>query len=394
MPNELMQPASLDRESEMLPQHPPPWFVRAMAWLLISMFGVALLASIIVKLPETVSCPFVLISTGGADPIQSPRLAVVDKVCVGEGQTVAKAAPLFILRSDEIRGWDTEERTLSEDLHTHEEGLAKADAAFVSQAEIKTAEIAQAESEVGFREKHAATSRDLVERMQKLTSNGGISQVEVLRYQLEAAESEKDLSVAQRTLQQVNLELQQLKNEHSRVHDENVAEIEKLKVRLSALHGDLENSKQNLLTIRAPYAGVVISLAQRNAGSVVQNGQELCQLSATDAQPRARLTLNEAGLSKLTDGQAVRLFFDAFPYQRYGVVSAKLDWISPAAVLSAGGPHFVGLASLDQAQAKARRRPLAVRVGMTGEARIVVGQRTIAEYAFEPIRQLRENVRE
>jgi len=30
---------------------------------------------------------------------------------------------------------------------------------------------------------------------------------------------------------------------------------------------------------------------------------------------------------------------------------------------------------------------------MTGEARIVTGQRTMIEYAFEPIRQLRENMR-
>jgi hypothetical protein len=34
------------------------------------------------------------------------------------------------------------------------------------------------------------------------------------------------------------------------------------------------------------------------------------------------------------------------------------------------------------------------RVGMRGEARIVVGRRTLIEYAFEPIRQLRENIRE
>ncbi|MBA3832172.1 MAG: HlyD family efflux transporter periplasmic adaptor subunit [Chthoniobacterales bacterium] len=394
MPNDVMQRDPMESESEMLPQDPPPWFVRSTAWLLILMFAVALLASILVKLPETVSCPFVLVSAAGADPIQSPRLAVVNKVCVTEGQTVEKGAPLFLLRSDEIRGWGTEQRTLNEDLHTHEEGLAKADAAYASQLEIKTAEIAQAQSEVSFREKHAATSRDLVARMQTLTKSGGISQVEVLRYQLEAAESEKDFSVAQRTLQQVNLELAQLKNEHARVHDESVSETEKLKMRLNALQGDLENSKLNLLAIRAPYAGVVISLAQRNAGSVVQNGQELCQLSATDTKLRARLTLPESGLPKLASGQTVRLFFDAFPYQRYGVVNAKLDWISPAVVTSTDGPHFVALTSLEAANKTGRRRPLALRVGMTGEARIVVGQRTIMEYAFEPIRQLRENVRD
>ena len=61
----------------MLPQDPPPWFIRSLAWLLIAMFGVALLAAVLVSLPETVTCPFVLVPENGADPIQSPRLAVV-----------------------------------------------------------------------------------------------------------------------------------------------------------------------------------------------------------------------------------------------------------------------------------------------------------------------------
>jgi HlyD family secretion protein len=90
----------------------------------------------------------------------------------------------------------------------------------------------------------------------------------------------------------------------------------------------------------------------------------------------------------------VRFFFDAFPYQRYGAVSAKLDWISPSAVTSPEGPHFVALASLDQTDTAPRKHPLPLRVGMGGQARIVVGERTLIEYAFEPIRQLHENMRE
>ncbi len=392
MPTELMQRGSGEAESEMLPQDPPPWFVRSIAWLLIAMFGVALLAAILVRLPETVTCPFVLVPADGADPIQSPRLAIVYRVCVRVGETVKAHDPLYILRSDEIRGFGTELRTMSADLSTHEEGLKKADAAYVSQFEIKTAEISQAESEVKFREQHAASSRELLARMEKLTKSGGISLVEVIQYRLEAAGSEKDLSVAQRTLQQVKLERQQMESEHSRLRAENVAEIEKLKMRLTALKDDLENSQQNMLTVRAPYAGVVISQVQQNAGSVVQNGQELCQLAPTDAKPRAQLTLGEAGLPKLTSSQRVRLFFDAFPYQRYGIVNATLDWVSPSGVSSPQGQHFSGFASLDKTELT-KPHPLALRVGMGGEARIVVGQRTMIEYAFEPIRQLRENMR-
>jgi multidrug resistance efflux pump len=394
MPTELAPRPSIETESEMLPQDPPPWFVRSTAWLLIAMFGMALLAAIIVRLPETVTCPFVLVPAQGADPIQSPRPAVVHQVCVTEGQEVKMGAPLFVLRSEEFRGWDTQSRTLAQDLRAHEESLAKTDTAYASQLEIKTAEIAQAESEVKFREKHASTSRDLVARMEKLSKSGGIAQVELIKYRLEAAESEKDLSVAQRTLQQVQFDRERIQTEHARQRNEDASEIEKLKLRLAAVKGDMENSQLNLLTVRAPYDAVVISLAQRNAGSVVQNGQELCQLAPKEAKPRARLTLSEAGLPKLSVGQRVRFFFDAFPYQRYGAVSAKLDWISPSGIASADGPHFVALASLDPANTSSRKRPLPLRVGMGGQARIVVGQRTMIEYAFEPIRQLRENMRE
>jgi len=392
MPNELMQQNSLDTESEMLPQDPPPWFIRSFTWLLISMFGIALIVAILVKLPETVTAPFVLVPENGADPIQSPRMAIVSRVCVSIGQSVKANDPLYILRSDEIRGWGTEARTMGEDLRTREDGLAKSDAEYTSALAIKKAEIAQAESEVSFREKHAASTHELLSRLEGLSKSGGIALVEVLQHRVDAAESDKDLSVAQRTLEQVKLQRQQMEAEHSRTRAENAAEIEKLKMRLAALNGDLENSQLLLLTVRAPYAGVVISQTQQNAGSVVQNGQELCQLARLDAKPRAQLALGEAGLPKLNSGQKVLLFFDAYPYQRYGVVNARLNWTSPSAVTSPQGQRFVGLASLEENALKKPRR-LALMVGMGGEARIVVGQRTMIEYAFEPIRQLRENMR-
>lgn len=391
---EATQRGSFVGESEMLPQDPPPWVVRASAQLLIILFAVGLLAAIVVRLPETVHCPFVLVPEKGADPIQSPRLAVVSKVSVSEGQKVAEGAELFVLRSEEIRGFDTLLRTTAEDLHAHEESLTNSDAAYLSQLEIKAAEIQQAESEVKFREKHAISSRDLVTRMEKLLQRGGISDVEVIRLRLDSAASEKDFSVAQRTLQQVTAEKQKVEADHARERGAEVSEIEKMKMRISALKVDLENTQQNLLTVRAPYAAMVVSLAQRNSGSVVQSGQELCQLAGLEGKPQARLSLNESSLPKLAVGQRARFFFEAYPYQRYGTVDAKVDWISPSAVSSADGPHFVALASVDENARLGRRKPLPLRVGMRGEARVVVGRRTLIEYAFEPIRQLKENMRE
>jgi multidrug resistance efflux pump len=395
MSSQLTERSSLDAESEMLPQEPPPWIIRWTAWLLLGVFLFALLIAIVMRLPETVHCRFVLIPATGADPIQSPRQAIISRVAIDEGQPVKTGEELFVLRSDEIGGWDTQFRTLSEDLETKQESLKRNESAYAAQIGIKTEEIDQAKSEVKFRENHAQTSRELVTRMEKLAKEGDESQIDLIKLKLNLAGSEKDLSVAQRTLQQVTLDRERIETEHARQRGEEQAEIEKLKLRIGALKKDVGNANQNLLTIRSPYEGVVISIDQRTAGSFVQQGQVLCQLAPKGSKPRARMTLNEAGLPKVAVAQRVRYFFEAFPYQRYGTITGEVDWISPSSVTTAEGSRFVALGSLDQYEMSPRAgQALPVRIGMRGDAYIIVGGRTLIEYAFEPIRRLRESIKQ
>lgn len=87
-------------------------------------------------------------------------------------------------------------------------------------------------------------------------------------------------------------------------------------------------------------------------------------------------------------------FFEAFAYQRYGAVNARLDWINPSAVATPDGPRLVGLASLAQSERSLKKKPLPIWVGMRGETRIVVGRRTLIDYAFDPIRQVSEDMTE
>jgi len=392
---QLTQRGLLDAEAEMLPQDPPPWIIRSTAWILLAAFLFAALIATVMRLPETVRCPFVLVPATGADPIQSPVRAIINRAAVDEGQHVKAGEELFVLRSDEIRGLDTQFRMLTEDLRSKEESLARYELAFTAQLGIKNAEIEQAKSEVKFRENHASTSRDLVTRMERLAKLGGESEIDLIKLKLDLAGSEKDLSVAQRTVQQVNLDRERMEAEHARQRAEQQSEIEKLKMRIGALKTDLKNTQQNLLTIRSPYEGVIISMDQRSVGTFVQQGQVLCQLAPKDSKPRARMTINEVGLPKLTVTQRVRYFFEAYPYQRYGTVTGKLDWISPSAVTTSDGSRFTALGSLDRYDIFSRAgKILPLRVGMRGDAHIIVGSRTMFEYAFEPIRQLRESMRQ
>src|SRR5437867_8639804 len=178
MSSHLTQRGSIDAESEMSPQEPPPWIIRSAAWVLVGAFLFALLIAIVMRLPETVHCQFVLIPATGADPIQSPHQAIISRVGVEEGQTVKAGEELFVLRSEEIRGWDTQFRTLTEDLHSKEESLIQSETAYATQLEIKNAEIEQAKSEVKFRQNNREASQDLVGPRKNLATQGGVSQVD------------------------------------------------------------------------------------------------------------------------------------------------------------------------------------------------------------------------
>jgi multidrug efflux pump subunit AcrA (membrane-fusion protein) len=383
---------ALDSESGLLAQDPPHWVVRGTAWLIVALFGTALVASFLVHVPETIRCPCILVPEGGADPIQSPRLAVVRQVLVGEGREVAAGDELFVLSSEEAGDRATQGRTLEEDLTSRKRNLKEAEATDAADLEIKDHEIAQADEEVKFRETAVGVERDLASRYEKLSKVGVYSETDLVLRRLDLAGAEKDLSIAGRTREQIVLQRQQMAAEQSRQRSDQLAEIKKLEIRLDAGRRQTEDSQQNMITIRAPYKAVVISLSANNPGSVVQNGQELCQLARADGKLKLRLLLAETGLPRLAVGQPMRFFADAFPYQRYGTITGTLSWISPSAVSSRDGQQFVAVATLDRDTFQVGGKPVPLRVGMRGEARVVVGSRTLIEYALEPVRQLRENL--
>ena len=74
------------QEGELLPQEPPPQVIRWTGWMLIAIFIAVVLVSVLVHIPETVRCSFVLVPENGADPIQSPLMAVVQAVKVAEAR--------------------------------------------------------------------------------------------------------------------------------------------------------------------------------------------------------------------------------------------------------------------------------------------------------------------
>jgi len=66
--------------------------------------------------------------------------------------------------------------------------------------------------------------------------------------------------------------------------------------------------------------------------------------------------------------------------------------LSPASTSTPAGPAFRALADLnsDSVGVQGSRRP--VLPGMSGRAAVIVGRRSLASYALEPLRQMRESI--
>jgi multidrug efflux pump subunit AcrA (membrane-fusion protein) len=111
-----------------------------------------------------------------------------------------------------------------------------------------------------------------------------------------------------------------------------------------------------------------------SASFVLEPGQGSDQL--------VRLTVPESAFARLKPGQEVRLRYNAYPYQRYGSAAAILDRITPAAVDSAlhSAVHATGILQAGPAGHTVEPRP-----GMRGEARILIGRKTLFQKVLEPL---------
>jgi multidrug efflux pump subunit AcrA (membrane-fusion protein) len=148
------------------------------------------------------------------------------------------------------------------------------------------------------------------------------------------------------------------------------------------------------MTLSAPCAGSVLRLAVNAPGAVVQDGDVLAELACAGEQLQAEVNVTPSGTGRIEPGQHVRLLYDAFPYQRYGIRHGTVRWVSPASVTIKDRQVFRVLVGLDEQTLQLKKGETRVQLmaGMGGRADVVVDRLRLIAYAFEPIRMLRETL--
>jgi membrane fusion protein len=378
-----------------------------MSWHVIGYTLLAALAAAFVFLAtasysrvETVSGAIVL--DRGLAPIQPSRRGSVAALAVREGQAVRAGDPLVRIRSDEdLAGGGTASRRTLDALAEQDAGLASQSALTIgaaaedqsrlaAQRDGLRREIASIDAQISSQQRLIDVAASEFQEAQSVAARGFISRRAL--NQLEGALIMRRQQLAQ--LQQMraskSAEIAQAERGMAAAGvtaRSQAAGVQSARAALVRQRVEAESAGGYLLT--APVDGIVTALTAR-AGQPAEAQQPLMVLMPAGARPRAELYVPTQAAGFLARGQEVRLAIDAFPYQSFGTVAARIVQISSVAVPRArpdGGTVPVYLVTAELAApfvtAFGRRQPLLP--GMTLSARIVAERQSLLHWLFEPL---------
>ncbi len=156
--------------------------------------------------------------------------------------------------------------------------------------------------------------------------------------------------------------------------------------------------KAELSALVAPTDGVVMEIAHRSIGSVLQPAEPLVTIVPAGAPLKAEVEIDAADIGSVATGSTVRVKVEAFPFQRYGTLDGTLEVVSPDAFRRespAIGAYFRGLVGFESLALSGLGDAVRLTPGMTVTAEIHAGeQRLIAYISYPVIRVLDEGLRE
>ncbi|MDH6058503.1 HlyD family efflux transporter periplasmic adaptor subunit [Umezakia ovalisporum] len=275
-----------------------------------------------------------------------------------------------------------------------------------------------------------------VSRFEKLVSDGAVSVNQVDQLKKEEQESKRLYAKAQSDVKQAELRLEEEMTRYQTTMNQLKSDIEQAKHKLA---GE-ENSYQSLLqagklailkyqeqlkeletqianlqaeiaqtngkiasinlqiqqrVVRSPVDGIIFELPVTKSGEVVQVGQRIADIAPqnTEMVLKANMPIQDSGFLKV--GMPVKIKFDAYSFQEYGIVQGKVARISPDSKITQtpqGNIETYELEiTLEQKYIQSGTKRIPLTPGQTANAEIIVRQRRVIDFVLDPFKKLHKN---
>ncbi|MBC7905819.1 MAG: HlyD family type I secretion periplasmic adaptor subunit [Rhodospirillaceae bacterium] len=159
--------------------------------------------------------------------------------------------------------------------------------------------------------------------------------------------------------------------------------------------GRLEDKVKRLMVV-SPVAGYVKGLTVRNVGAVIQPGGLLCEVVPVNREMKVEAKVLPRDIGHIKVGQPVKVKVTTFDFARYGAILGELQAISATTFLNdKGEPYYKAQVKLSQGYVGSDPALRVVTPGMTAQAEIITGDKTLLQYMLKPIfTQMQESFHE
>jgi membrane fusion protein len=336
---------------------------------------------------------------------------------VTEGSHVSAGDLMFEIRQEKFSDLGDTQKLIQENLADQSDKLIDEISNRVRQAQMEATdlkekgtlleqEIASLEAEIALQVKQVTTKKKLTENLLPLYEKRIIPE---LQYQQQVSEH-----IEQQTrLETLKRSLLALKSRHI----ETINEIRSTQLRAeadqSALERTLLSTRQQSLVqrgshlnyIRAPVAGIVSNILV-DAGRQIEAGESLATLLPQGVKLDIQVFIPSNAIGFLKNGQQVKLRYDAFPYQKFGVYTGELTELTHVDVslkeLQLRFPHlmekyqgmtfFRATVRPDSQTIQAYGKQVSLKAGLTLEADIHLERKRLIEWVFDPVLALGRSI--
>lgn len=254
----------------------------------------------------------------------------------------------------------------------------------------KAVEALQAQRNAVKAELNSAT--ELLGMKQTLEKKGSASRKDVI-------DSERDVARLQGEIQSIDAQISEARDAISEFQnrqqtltvqnqEEALNELEDIENQIAENRERLtkQEARVGRMEIKAPVRGLVKGLKVNTIGGVVTAGEPLMEIVPLDQTLIVEAQIAPREIGNLRVGQPARIKVTAYDFSRYGVIDGTLEFLSATTFMNDdGGSFYKARISMDKSYVGPDETKNLILPGMTVEADIITGKKTILAYLLKPI---------
>lgn len=379
---------------------PLSWRLISASLAIIIIVGVIFLATARYSRTEIASGS--VLPTGGIVQVVPSRAGLVENIAVQEGRFVRRGAPLAWIRADENdRSGAAKQIAILSAIERQQRGLEdqqeSSRAASLSEQGEYTAQIAGLQDEMRSVAAQISVEQRLVDMAQadltqasQIASRGFISRRDLAVREETLLSRQQQLAVLQQTRAAKLSGMMQAERARSQAAAKASGATAALATSRAQIERERATSRgEEGYLIVAPTQGRVAAL-NIHVGDTVNTQDAAMAIVPSSGPLVARIYVPGKAAGFIRTEQSVRLALDAYPYERFGTVDGVITVLSSAPVMrmdkdGVSSPFYVATATIVHPFVKAYGKRQALLPGMTFTARIVVEQRSLLQWLFDPL---------